>query len=187
MEIKMKQLLFIPVLLCSFAVNAASYTGRLVQGDDYRLFNFVVDSASNAVVRTLSYAGDKNTKGKIVLPSGFDPVVVVFDNDGTWLDMKDDTKINQEEYGSSKALKDLTAVNHKAAITKHSDGLYQDLYKIPPLDKTNWHTGDKKPYQHSGFPSGINASPVPIPAAAWLFSTGLLGLFGIKRKSASKS
>jgi hypothetical protein len=30
--------------------------------------------------------------------------------------------------------------------------------------------------------TNINVAPVPIPAAVWLFGTGLLGLLGIRRK-----
>ena len=33
-----------------------------------------------------------------------------------------------------------------------------------------------------GFGANINVTPTPIPAAAWLLGSGLLGLFGFKRK-----
>jgi hypothetical protein len=187
-EIEMKRLLLGAVLLCSFAVNAASYTGMLIQGDDYRLFNFVVDSTSNAVARTLAYSGGTHAETKIVLPSGFDPVLVIFDNEGTWLDINGGLDSNNKKYEPSIVLKNVSTDNYTAAIAKYSDDLYQDLYSKPSLDAVNWRVGDKDFYGRSSvFALDDNVSHVPIPSAVWLFSSGLLGLFGVKRKSLSIS
>jgi hypothetical protein len=180
----MKQLLFLTMLLCSFAVNAASYTGTLVQGDDYRLFNFVVDSTSNAVVRTLSYSGGANAEVKIDLPGGFDPELVIFDNEGTWLDIKKDNFDNEnEEFDSYKAQKDLAVGKYAAALPQNKHDLYQDLLPMHSLDTVNWRAGDKDFYDRSrSFALGMHASPVPVPPTVWLFSSGLLGLFSFKQK-----
>ncbi|MES9835719.1 MAG: PEP-CTERM sorting domain-containing protein [Candidatus Thiodiazotropha sp.] len=35
---------------------------------------------------------------------------------------------------------------------------------------------------NSSFPGGIDLTPVPVPAAVWLFGTGLLGLVGLSKK-----
>ena len=179
---KMKQLLFLTMLLCSFAVNAASYTGTLVQGDDYRLFNFVVDSTSNAVVRTLSYSGGATAEVKMVLPSGFDPELVIFDNEGTWLDIKKDENDN-EELDPYKAPKDLAFGKYATALPQYKHDLHQDLLPMHSLDTVNWHAGDKDFSGRSrSFALGMHASPVPVPPAVWLFSSGLLGLFSFKQK-----
>jgi hypothetical protein len=185
----MKQLLFLAVLICPFALNAASVTGALAQTKDYKLFNFVVDSTSNAVVRTLSYSGGENAEVKIDLPGGFDPELVIFDNEGTWLDIKKDNFDSEnEKFKSYKAQKDLSVGKYAAALPQNKHGLYQDLFPMPSLNTVTYHTSDKDSYgSYSALALNTNASPVPVPPAALLFGSGLLGLSGFKRRSVSLS
>jgi hypothetical protein len=185
----MKQLLFLTVLLSPFAVNAANVTDALVQDNDYKLFNFVVDSTSNAVVRTLSYSGGANAEVKIDLPGGFDQELVIFDNEGTWLDIKKDEMDNdKEEFESYKAQKNLTPGKYAATLPQNKHHLYQDLFPMPSLAAVTWRTSDKDFYgRYSALALNTNASPVPVPSAALLFGSGLLGLSGFKRRSASIS
>lgn len=43
---------------------------------------------------------------------------------------------------------------------------------------------DEKHYNHHDNDHGGNVNSVPVPAAVWLFGSALLGLVGVKRKSA---
>jgi len=52
-----------------------------------------------------------------------------------------------------------------------------DYLWISPREGTN--------YDFQGL-VGVKASPVPVPAAAWLLGSGLVGLFGVKRRKRQK-
>jgi hypothetical protein len=47
---------------------------------------------------------------------------------------------------------------------------------------TNWGGGDNAGHVGLSEVQFHSAAPVPIPAAVWLFGTGVLGLFGVRRK-----
>jgi hypothetical protein len=181
----MKQLLFLAVLLCPFAVNAASVTEKLAQSNDYKLFNFVVDSTRNAVVRTFSYSDGANAEVKIDLPGGCDPELVIFDNEGTWLDIKRANFDNDNEaFDSYKAPKNFASGKYAATLRHNKDDLYQDLFPMPSLALVTWHKADKDAYgRYSALALSSNASPVPVPTTALLFSSGLLVFSGFKRRS----
>lgn len=80
----------------------------------------------------------------------------------------------------------------------HDDGFWLQLGNLPPYDYSTptgpIGSGIGNPagiYSFTlnygawnGFPEVLKVptAPVPIPAAVWLFGTGLLGLFGVRRK-----
>ena len=57
-------------------------------------------------------------------------------------------------------------------IAQGPDGLWQDgnLQPIPAVDVTY---------------VGATLNPVPVPAAVWLFGSGLIGLVGVARRKAA--
>ena len=60
----------------------------------------------------------------------------------------------------------------------YSAGIVRDYFKLYRLDKTDdFTTVDYLVYR--------DVSPVPVPAAAWLFGSGLIGLIGVARRKKS--
>jgi hypothetical protein len=69
-----------------------SFTGNFDRDDDVQLFRFAVEGSSLNLVTllTLSYAGGLNSTGVVVPPSGFDPVIALFDGAGALIAESDD-------------------------------------------------------------------------------------------------
>lgn len=177
----MKQLLFIAILLSSFAVNAASlsYTGNLDHDDDFRRFDFTVDSTSNVSIRTWSHAGGINAAGDVISDGGFDPLIVLFDNAGTWIGMNDDVDGQNGMYDSLLTW-ELTGGNYIVALAQFG----HDLSQMPDLDDIQWLSGEVNfDGRTSSYALDINVSPVPVPAAVWLFGSALMSLLGMRKKS----
>lgn len=186
----MKHLILIALLFSSFAVNAASYSyiGNLESDDDFAIFNFNLASDSNVNIRTWSYAGGTNAVGDDIVAGGFDPLVIVFDSTGTWIDMNDDIDGYNGVYDSELNLYDLVAGDYILALAQFG---HDYLTQMPRLEDMIWDTYSE---DFDGFTSAyavdINVSPidtnpseVPLPAAVWLFGSAFMGLFGLKKKS----
>lgn len=185
----MKYLVFFAVFLCSFAANAAnfSFTGNLAGDDDYQLFNFTLGSASNVTLHTTSYGN-----------GGFDPVLLLFDGVAD-----PDTGLhalityNDDEDGSDVSLWDsiiaesLEAGFYIIALAQsgHDEALFPFLE-----DAFSGQYGSGE-HNFNGLLStwslniegvdaaSIGASPVPVPAAVWLFGSALMSLFGLRKKA----
>lgn len=80
------------------------------------------------------------------------------------------------------SLVDAVATNR--AITVLFSKHYLNETATNPLISFVWGNGGQSDYTVLG---SANLSPVPVPAAAWLFGTALLGLVGYRRKQAKKA
>jgi hypothetical protein len=188
----MKHLLFIAILLSSFAANAAnfSFTGNLNHDDDFRTFNFTVASTSNVTIRTWSNAGGTNSDGVLIPSGGFDPLLVLFDSSGTWITSNDDIDGFNGMYDSLLNW-DLDAGNYIVALAQFGT----DLTQSPNLAEIVWSTyyedfdGLTSFYAldinnvSSASALNNNVSSVPVPAAVWLFGSAFMGLLGMRKKS----
>jgi hypothetical protein len=187
----MKQLLFIAILLSSFGVNAASFsfTGNLENDDAYQWFNFSVSEGSWVTLRTWSSEGGKNAAGDLIDSGGFDPVLVLFENDGIWMDMNDDIDGQNGVYDSLLTWY-LEAGNYIVALAQSG----HDLADMPQLaeaflgvygsGETNFNSlSSRWALDIEGDYVTTGASPIPVPAAVWLFGSALMGLLGLSKKS----
>jgi len=75
------------------------------------------------------------------------------------------------------------AVATNRAVTVVFADHYLNEAATNPLISFVWGNGSQSDYTVLG---SANLSPVPVPAAAWLFGTALLGLVGYRRKQAKK-
>ena len=59
-------------------------------------------------------------------------------------------------------------------------------FTLSQTQAVNFYIGDNPYYDNSGGISlSVTPAPVPLPAAAWLLGSGLLGLFGMARRKAA--
>jgi hypothetical protein len=71
----------------------------------------------------------------------------------------------------------------KSGKTKPNPGLFWTAWLL--ADGTlggNWKTSSKKDLSHMTAYGSKTVSNVPIPAAVWLFGSGLIGVFGLSRR-----
>lgn len=75
------------LLLCAHVLPAAtfSFTGTFDQDDDVRFFQFNLDAPSAVTLLTYSYGGGTNGAGEVIPAGGFEPVISLFSNSGTFL------------------------------------------------------------------------------------------------------
>ncbi len=67
-------------------------------------------------------------------------------------------------------------------ITSNGDGTYDVVLVSASAIGSAWGNFDTNPYVETW---DVTLAPVPIPAAAWLFGSGLIGLVGIARRKKS--
>jgi hypothetical protein len=67
-------------------------------------------------------------------------------------------------------------------IVANGDGTYNMILVSASYVGSAWGGFDGNPYMETW---NVNLAPVPIPAAAWLFGSGLIGLVGIARRKKS--
>ena len=84
------------VLVAAFATAACaaasdfSFTGTFTQDNNVQLFDFALSAPSVVTLQTYSYAGGTNAAGAAIARGGFDPVVIVWDGAGNFVNQYDD-------------------------------------------------------------------------------------------------
>jgi hypothetical protein len=190
----MKKILFTFLLLSTITANATStsFTGNLANDDDVQLFNFTTNSLSDVTLRTWSYAGGTNANGDLISAGGFDPILALFDSLGNLIDQNDD--------GVGVANDPITGSGFDTLLTS---SLAAGDYTVAVMQYSNFAFGPTLAdgFEGSGVSgfdgrtsfwafdiSGVDTatvSSVPVPAAVWLFGSGLFGLIGMKKKSSN--
>jgi hypothetical protein len=166
-------------LLCSlFAVSAQAATVSDTD-DDLTITLTISDTITeglDAVWGTLTVA---ITEVDHVLNAGDEVELRVYDNDGYF----SDTELWGFDFEVTSAEEAAKAVNRTFDVSWLAIGTSYDVYAEAEVDKYAawWYQDD------SAATGEINVlveppSAVPIPAAAWLFGSAILGLFGIARR-----
>ena len=166
-------------LLCSlFAVSAQAATVSDTD-DDLTITLTISDTITeglDAVWGTLTVA---ITEVDHVLNAGDEVELWVYDNDGLF----SDTVLWGFDFEVTSAEEAAKAVNRTFDVSWLAIGTSYDVYAEAEVDKYAawWYQDD------SAATGEINVlveppSAVPIPAAAWLFGSAILGLFGIARR-----
>ena len=166
-------------LLCSlFAVSAQAATVSDTD-DDLTITLTISDTITeglDAVWGTLTVA---ITEVDHVLNAGDEVELWVYDNDGLF----SDTVLWGFDFEVTSAEEAAKAVNRTFDVSWLAIGTSYDVYAEAEVDKYAawWYQDD------SAATGEINVlveppSAVPIPAAAWLFGSAILGLLGVARR-----
>ena len=166
-------------LLCSLLAVSAQAATVSDTDDDLTITLTISDTITeglDAVWGTLTVA---ITEVDHVLNAGDEVELWVYDNDGYF----SDTKLWAFDFEVTSAEEAAKAVNRTFDVNWLAIGTSYDVYAEAEVDKYAawWYQDD------SAATGEINVlveppSAVPIPAAAWLFGSAILGLFGIARR-----
>ena len=168
----------------SFSVDTVLGTaaGDFAAGADPSAFTGTVDAAGNMTFSPTSRFG--NTSGPVIVgnpfnvdgaTTTFDPATGTFDPAPTWVPFTTGLANGPGTFaniqGSSLALN--ADGNWDGVLVSTTD------YGVGP----NWGTFDKGTY-YEVWDVVVMAEPavIPVPAAVWLFGSGLLGLVGVARR-----
>tara|TARA_R110002073_G_scaffold132410_1_gene279225 strand:+ start:550 stop:1107 length:558 start_codon:yes stop_codon:yes gene_type:complete len=166
-------------LLCSLLAVSAQAATVSDTDDDLTITLTISDTITeglDAVWGTLTVA---ITEVDHVLNAGDEVELWVYDNDGLF----SDTVLWGFDFEVTSAEEAAKAVNRTFDVSWLAIGTSYDVYAEAEVDKYAawWYQDD------SAATAEINVlveppSAVPIPAAAWLFGSAILGLFGIARR-----
>ena len=190
-QLKHVKMCLLAFVLFGFAGSAdaasLSFSGNLPSDDPdaFATHSFTVFADSDVTFESFSYAGGTNGSGTLIPGGGFDPILSVFDASGTFLFLQDDGRAVSDpaadpdfDFLTTVAL---TAGTYTAAITAFSN-----LAEGPTL--SDGFTGRGSFIDFVGDPRSTSyafdvsgPAVVPLPAAAWLFGSGLLALLGAQR------
>lgn len=164
-----------------------------------QFFNFSVGGISSVTLQTWSYAGGTNAAGNVISAGGFDPILAFFDSAGNLIGQNDD--------GFGVATDPLTGAAYDTLLTST---LNAGDYIVSVMQFNNFVVGSTLSSGFAGantvgFVDSTGATrssfwafdilnvdvasvppPVPLPAAAWLFFSGLIGLIGMRKKTIKK-
>ncbi len=161
----MKKFLVALVMLMSAITanaNSVSFSGVFSSNADSRKFSLSFPTGSlGGSISTFDSA------------EGLDPVLSLFDSGMNLLAVDDDSGPGLEAFLSDVDGPFLPAGDYFLVLSVLNDGLPFTIFDEP----LNWNLIFESNSQDS------SVSAVPVPAAVWLFASGVLGLFGFKRKS----
>jgi hypothetical protein len=168
-------------LLCSlFAVSAQAATVSDTDDDDDLTITLTISDTItenlDAVWGTLTVT---ITEDDYVLKKGDDVELRVYDNDGVvW-----DTELWSTDFQVTKQEKNDGFVNRTFDVNWLAIGTSYDVYAEADVDKKkSWFFYDDSAETGEIHVSVEPPSAVPIPAAAWLFGSAILGLLGVARR-----
>jgi hypothetical protein len=172
--------------------NSYSFVGVFDNPNDVVLFHFSLASSTSVTLNTVSYSGGSLLNPPIAWPDGgFDPVLTLYDGSGTQLATNDDIDTGSFLFDSSIA-SPLAVGSYTLALTAYRnfpvgtladgfDGGGNSFGGRTSTYAVNLGLGDG--------PGNVWTSteyipaPIPLPAAAWLLGSALLGLLGLSRRN----
>ena len=174
-----------------------SFSGNLTYGDsslDASAIDIVFPISADYSFTGSPYGGFI-TNGSIST-TGIDSVVGIGDNDG----MGDDAEIINNLYGPGSTTPSTIADTWNVDSSNGAKGFGLTLYSLDTLLFTNldfqalsptlgdadfaiFYIGDADNYLATGILTSVTA--VPVPAAVWLFGSGILGLYGFAHKKSN--
>ncbi len=193
----MRQVFLLLALLSPFTANAAffQFNGNLANPNDTQLINFSMSEEKPVTLRTTSYFSSSE---------GFDTMFALFRNTGEFIDIyfddvsDDILNLANRNYDTDVTLNlvgDFVLAllhNPNNPVGDLKDGFCSNVTSNGCERLTTFNDFDGR-LRTSHWALEIDGADkaelggyvaAPIPAAAWLFGSALMGLFGIKRKPA---
>ena len=166
-------------LLCSLLAVSAQAATVSDTDDDLTITLTINDTITDGLDQTWGTLTVAITEVDHVLNAGDEVELWVYDNDGLF----SDTVLWGFDFEVTSAEEAAKAVNRTFDVSWLAIGTSYDVYAEAEVDKYAawWYQDD------SAETAEISVlveppSAVPIPAAAWLFGSAILGLFGIARR-----
>ena len=195
------------------SASGFSFTGVFAADDDVQLFNFSITAMTTVTLRTYGYGGGTQADGNVVPAGGFDPLLVLYDGAGVFIagDNNGAASPSTVDPVTDVAYDALIEIgldpgDYIAAMVQVpnfqlgslSQGFFytSDPVFTRSLDGNGScsngqfcsDNADGQPVNRSNawaldILNVTNASVVPVPAAVWLFGSGLLGLIALSRRN----
>jgi len=173
------------------AVTTHQFTGNFNTGNDVFTYAFTITEDTLATFETFGYAGGTLANGTIVADEGFDPTLTLFGSTLPTSVISDDgDSVESRESASSEFSWDdliiltLAPGNYTIALTQFDNNWntainsWTNLAVDSFIDSANNQRTSAYALQVT-----LEPAPVPVPAAIWLFGSGLFGLlWSAKRK-----
>jgi hypothetical protein len=180
------------------------------QDDDFQLFDLAISAAGIYDIRSFGYAGGTTSTGDVVTGGGFDTILTLFDDVGSFIAENDDASegglVANTDPGTDTAYDAWLRIfldpgDYTVAVTQYDNYANGDLVdgfvrtgegNYTPSLVIDGSCDDVTSFCDASGATGANqrtgaflfevAPAVPLPAAAWLFVSGLAGLAGFARR-----
>jgi len=173
------------------AVTTHQFTGNFNTGNDVFTYAFTITEDTLATFETFGYAGGTLANGTTIADGGFDPTLTLFGSTLPTPVISDDgDSVESRESASSEFSWDdliiltLAPGNYTIALTQFDNNWdttinsWTNLAVDSFIDSANNQRTSAYALQVT-----LEPAPVPVPAAIWLFGSGLFGLlWSAKRK-----
>ncbi|MCU1260257.1 MAG: sorting protein [Bryobacterales bacterium] len=116
----------------SLQATSFSFQGSFVSDDQIQLFGFAISSNTVVTLKSLGYGGGTNGVNAVIPAGGFDPLLTLFQSDGTQVGSFDD------DPGCAH-----TNLNHGACLDSYFNGLLQaGSYQLALTESGNFSLGN---------------------------------------------
>lgn len=183
-----------------------SFAGDFATHNDVNLFQFTLGNSSTVQLKSFGYAGGTDAAGAAIQRGGFDTMFFLYNSAGRQIAWNDDggsiyyQYVNRDidgRWGDSYLQAILDPGSYTLALVNfsnypnefyylgrlsagfHNSGRPFDAYS--PVRTSHWAV-DLANVDSVSVTAAGSVSLVPVPAAVWLFGSGLIGLVGIARK-----
>ncbi|MDP3334147.1 MAG: DVUA0089 family protein [Methylococcaceae bacterium] len=174
------------------AVTTHQFTGNFNTGNDVFTYAFTITEDTLATFETFGYAGGTLANGTPVADGGFDPTLTLFGStfetpvisDGGDA-VGDDRKSAISDYGWDDLITlTLAPGNYIIAVTQFDNNWNTTINSWTNLAVDTFiDSGNSQRTDAYALQVTLAPAPVPVPAAMWLFGSGLFGLlWSAKRK-----
>jgi len=173
------------------AVTTHQFTGNFNTGNDVFTYAFTITEDTLATFETFGYAGGTLANGTTVADGGFDPTLTLFGStlptpvisDGG--DAVEDRESTIDNYSwDDLIILTLAPGNYTIALTQFDNNWNTTINSWTNLAVDSFiDSANNQRTSAYALQVTLEPAPVPVPAAIWLFGSGLFGLlWSAKRK-----